>query len=310
MLNRTFRQLAFLCVLLLSLFSTSIAQDSFQTADSPAVTIDSFSELIQFYDSLSPDSQFLDILQDSTEDSNAIVQQVDSTVDQAIDNRITGTLLNEKQQLWALALLIVIAVLIGISRFVNPAMHDHLLIEVFKLKERDKDDEPRKDVRAIILILLFITQNLIFAFGAWAFLNYDSVFTFDDSILDYLLILTSLLVFLLLKYFAYKFTGDVLIMPDFSTSTISFIAPAGYILSLLLLPLFALKYYNELPLIQELSTWLILALIGAYVFYRSIKLLLTSYRNFTYYKIYLFIYLCAVEILPVVLILNALGIFG
>ena len=109
----------------------------------------------------------------------------------------------------------------------------------------------------------------------------------------------------LLKYFAYRFTGDVLVLNSFSSESIGFLIPLGYLCSLLVLPIVALKYYNGLDWIQDWSIWYVLALFGLYFLYRTLKLILTSYRNFSFNKIYLFIYLCGVEILPAVLIVNA-----
>jgi hypothetical protein len=284
-------------------FTNAKTTDSLETETS---SVDSYNLLLQFYDSLSPDSQFLE-LPDSTDtlvtnpDSIELVQII-PTIE---DHRAEGLPLENRQQPWIFALLIFISLLIGATRFINPQIHDQLLSDVIKLKKRDRDDDLGSGVKSTILVLFFVLQCFIFALLFFGLTNYDILFTFDQSILDYLFILTAIIIGFLLKFFAYKFTGDVLAISSFSRDITSFLAPLGYMLSLLLLPIFALKYYNNYIWVQDYSIWLIYLLLGLYFLFRSLKLILTSYRNFSFNKIYLFIYLCAVEILPAVIILQA-----
>lgn len=304
------RTVLLLIVNFLALISTAqITPDTSQSVigNPPA---DSMQDILSFYDSLSPDSNFLGVLQDSSQADSGIEVILEPVAVPIVDERNEGNIRLGGQKLWMFGLFILVVLLIGITRFVNPGIHDHLLSEVFKLKRQDFEDEPRGDVRSTIIILQFLVQTLIFAVGIYAFINYDIAFTFDASILDYLFILTLLIVALLLKYFAYKFTGDVLSMPRFSSTTIGFIAPLGYTLSLFLLPVLALKYYNTTEWIQIAANWYIWGLLILYFLFRSLKLIITSYRYFSFFKIYLFIYLCAVEILPVVILFYLLGNFG
>jgi hypothetical protein len=298
------------CVLWPLFALSTSAQDS-ATTDSSAATLH---DLIQYYDSIVPDTGTI-ALSDSS-----LISVDTSMIDSAVatssipengvvqiptDDRAEPVPLNSKQKSWVFLILLLISMLIALTRFINPGIHDGLLSEVFTLKKRDDDYEPRGDVKSAILVLFFVIQCLIFGLFAYAFTNYDTLFTFDNSIIDYLLLLTVLVLAFLLKYFAYKFTGDLLVMDSFSSSTIGFLAALGYLCSLLLLPILALKYYNHADWVQEYSLWYFYGLFGLYFLYRGLKLILTSYRNFSFNKIYLFLYLCAVEILPVLLILSA-----
>lgn len=284
-----------------------------QDSNASVASADSLSLLLEYYDSLAPDSNWLVSNGDSTllSDTFAIDsmplanEAIDSSEIYQLDDRLEASPLENQQKTWVFLILFLVALLVGVTRFINPGVHDSLISSVFSLKSNDDNYEPRGDVKSFILVLFFVIQCLIFGLFFYAFTNYDTLFTFDSSIIDYLLLLTVIILAFLLKYFAYKFTGDLLVMDSFSRDTISFLLALGYLFSLLLLPILALKYYNMAEWVQHYSLWYFYALFGLYFLYRGIKLLLTSYRNFSFNKIYLFLYLCAVEILPVVLILNA-----
>jgi hypothetical protein len=293
----------FLWLLSIPLFGGNIDSSSLATASS-----DSLHQLLSYYDSLSPDSQILDsTIGDSTflstEDSLPVSQELQAPIE---NTRLHGLDLNQRQKPWVFAVLLLISLLIGITRFINPQVHSELLSAVLKLKNNNDDDSPGGGVKSLILSLFFIIHCAVLALLVFGFTNYDILFTFDQSILDYSILLTIFLIAYLLKFFAYKFTSDALVIPSFSSENIAFLASLGYVFSLLALPAFALKYYNHYDWIQTYSLWYFYGLIGLYFLFRSIKLVLLSYRNFSFNKIYLFIYLCAVEILPAVLILYAL----
>ncbi len=208
------------------------------------------------------------------------------------------------KQNWPIIVLIVIAGLVGLARYLQPsgikqsfkgALNNHnfqLLI---------KEQNPFSEWFSHIMIFCFVACFSLLAYQSILILDLIKIENTAQSLQIYFTIMALVMAFYILKYAGLRFVGFV-----FKAN----VASASYFKNILLfnqiiaIALFPLLMYNAIYIAYSV----IVVAWGLFAFLSIIKVLRSvaighSVSNFSLY--YLFLYLCAVEIMPLLIIIKA-----
>jgi hypothetical protein len=141
---------------------------------------------------------------------------------------------------------------------------------------------------------IFIMQISLHFFVATPYKGY-AVFS--------VIIIAGLLLYQFLKSFLVRLAGNIFLTVEYaraySLNTMIF----NHVTGILLLPLTFFTFYFDQPVLLIIA----IVIVSLLMIYRTIRGILTGLSNKSYNLFYLFLYLCTLEILPLVLILKILS---
>ncbi|MFO8066038.1 MAG: DUF4271 domain-containing protein [Bacteroidales bacterium] len=208
-----------------------------------------------------------------------------------------------KRSNWPVVILILSAALVGFARHIRPNGLKRTLNALFNNRNffvLTKDHNVYGEWFSNLLIFnFFICVAMLFYQSIIIFGIIDIKTTFRD-INFFLLILTFIIAFYLIKYAGLKILAYVFKTYNATNNYFVNLLVFNHMIGILLLPfllynMFYMNYY------VQIFIWIIFILANVYKVFRSI-ILGHSISHFSMY--YLFLYLCAVEIVPVLLIIK------
>lgn len=153
------------------------------------------------------------------------------------------------------------------------------------------------------LFFIMYSANISFIIVLYAFNYHSSVFDSINIYLSFLLLTISILSYSILKTASAKFTAKLFKQDSFGTIYISHLHISENNIAVLLLPLLWLSLYHPGTILFGLTAG-ILILFGSFRFVKLLYQLSISSRLTTYQ---IFLYLCTVEILPLIVLLKFLS---
>jgi hypothetical protein len=199
---------------------------------------------------------------------------------------------------WKFWVILFIFAYIALVRIANPNNFKVFLLSVFNLKLSDKIWEEQRSFFGFVILQLFA----IYLFVAAMFINTQmelkQLLYLPSYFVQFLVILGVLLIVYLFKFIIHAGLGSLLNMNKLGVGFVSNHISVNNFLALVLWPLVIFIIYNSNSLFNMVITRTVIAVFFISVLYRCVRIILLSNRFFSFPLIYLFIYLCALEIAP------------
>ncbi len=203
---------------------------------------------------------------------------------------------------WVFLVGVVVLILVGVVRSVGLMQH-HMAIRMafsnikFQFEQMDKGLGIN-----YVLLLQILVSCIVVALGVFLFQPFDFNFTLVKGFRLYLLILMAVCLAYTLKYFIHYIMGLVLQAEILGSLMVVGLSHMMYAVTLLVFPLLIAWYY--LPSVEGkfYLRIILLAVMAVFVVWRLIKSIFIYNRYFPFAKIYIIIYLCTLEITPLLVI--------
>ena len=211
------------------------------------------------------------------------------------------------QNLWVLISFFTILTFIALLRMFDSKWFFIILRSMNIRNDFDDVMRDRPEGFNLYNIFLLIIYSLTLSLGyVWGLLKIEALPFKLDTGLNFILIFLVIALGGVLRILIISLGGKLFETEKLASAHIYNISFLSFIESLILLPLFIIWILN--PGVFSMNQILVVsvALIGVMVLYRAFKVLVTSNSEFGYPLIYLILYLCTLEILPGVVILELL----
>jgi hypothetical protein len=216
-----------------------------------------------------------------------------------------------KNAAWKFWVILFVFAYISFVRIANPNNFRVFMLSVFNLKLSDKIWEDQRSFFGFVILQLFA----IYLFIAALFINNqlevrNLLFT-SGYFVQFLLVFVVLMGIYLAKFLLHTILGMLLKMKKLGVGFVSNTISVNNFLSLVIFPLIIFTVYYHNMMWSSIVAQTVVAVFFISVIYRVVRITLLSNRFFSFPRIYLFIYLCALEVVPwfvIVKYLNGLNI--
>lgn len=213
-----------------------------------------------------------------------------------------------RQKVWVFLMFVLVLIIAGLTRSLNLKKHYYLLREVFSLRTSGAEIDIRAGDITFQNILYLFFQCIIIAYTFFSIFDYEGKITFDSGFQAFLFTLITVIGVYTVKFFIYRIITLILNMREMMPVLFAVQSSIGYVFALLAFPVLVLAYYSKSEMTVQ-YLFLLVAVIGiVYVIYRFVKMLMILSEAFRFPWIYLFLYLCTLEIIPLLVMVNWLGL--
>lgn len=199
---------------------------------------------------------------------------------------------------WKFWIISFILLYISFVRIANPNNFRVFILSVFNLKLSERIWSDQRPVFSFVILQLFA----IYLFIAALFINYmmESLRfnPFDNYFIQYMLIVTVLLLAYLVKFAVHWLLGALLKMNKLGFGFVANTVSVNNFIALVILPFIIFFIYNEDPLFQVILSQTVVALFFISVSYRILRIIMLRHTFFSFPNVYLFLYLCTLEVTP------------
>lgn len=248
---------------------------------------------------------------DSTETLNTTILAKETRISQADSLLQTFPEIQKRkkeQKTWVFLLFVMVLIIIGFTRSINIKKHLNLLSEVIKLRSSSIGFDNHIGEITLQNILYLFLQSTVLAYIFYTLFDYSGIIAFHSGFQAFLFTLIMFIGIYVIKFFIYRIITTILDLRDFMPVMFSLQTVIGYVFTVSALPLVVLAYYVKSA---EFGVMIfnLLGIVGiVYVIYRFIKVFLLLALSTRLPRIYLFLYLCTLEIIPLLVMINWLGL--
>jgi hypothetical protein len=212
---------------------------------------------------------------------------------------------------WKFWVIVFIFAYISFVRIANPNNFRVFMLSVFNLKLSDKIWDDQRSYFGFIILQLFAIYLFIAAIFINTQLELRQILLVGNYFFQFVIVFAILMLIYLIKFLMHIILGWLLRMKKLGIGFISNTISINNFLALVIFPLIIFTVYNHNAVWSSVVAQTVVAVFLISIIYRVIRITLLSNRFFSFPKIYLFIYLCALEIMPwlvIVKFLNSLQI--
>lgn len=261
-------------VLFLSVYSNVFGQDSVLTQQNDEVSVDSNVTSLDFLDVVPP----------------------------LIEERKIGA------YPWVFIVAVAILLLIGLIRVIALPQHKLSLVMAFSnISNQYEQIDKEATINPIIVLQAFVSA-IIIALAVFVLEPFSLPLSISHDFRFFLIVLLAICLVYTFKYFMHYIVGTILQSEDLAKLMVVGLSGMLYAFTLLIFPLIVCWYYVPEESIKTTILILLLSITAAFVVWRLIKSILIYYRYFPFAKIYIIIYLCALEITPLLIIGKLIGV--
>lgn len=208
---------------------------------------------------------------------------------------------------WRFWVICFILLYIAFVRISNPNNFSVFIQSVFNTRLSQKIWAEQRTTFNFITLQMFAIYLLIAGIFINAYLELQKINYFDNYFIQYLVIVLLIGLVYVSKFFLHVLLGLLLKIKKLGVGFVSNTVSVSNFIALVIFPFIIFYAYNTDTLWSVIIMQTILAIFFISIVYRIIRIILLSHTFFTFPRIYLFIYLCALEILPVVVIVKFLN---
>lgn len=208
---------------------------------------------------------------------------------------------------WKFWVILFVIAYISFVRIANPKNFRMFMLSVFDLKLSDKIWEDQRSFFGFIILQLFAIYLFIAAIFINNQLEVRQVLWVKNYFWQFLLIFFVLLLVYLFKFILHTLLGFLLKMKKLGIGFVSNTISINNFVALVIFPLIIFTIYYQNDIWSSAIAQSVIAVFFISIIYRIIRIALLSNRFFSFPIIYLFIYLCALEILPWFIIIKFLN---
>ncbi|MES2560632.1 MAG: DUF4271 domain-containing protein [Bacteroidota bacterium] len=210
---------------------------------------------------------------------------------------------------WKFWVIVFVFIYISFVRIANPNNFRVFMLSVFNLKLSDKIWEDQRSFFGFVILQLFAIYLFIAAMFINDQLEVRNILVTSNYFLQFLLVLLILTGIYLLKFLMHTLLGVLLKMKKLGIGFVSNTISVNNFLALVIFPLIIFTVYYHHAIWSSVIAQTVVAVFFISVIYRVVRITLLSNRFFSFPRIYLFIYLCALEIVPWFVIVKFLNNF-
>jgi len=215
----------------------------------------------------------------------------------------------KRRDQWRFWVICVILMYISFVRISHPSDFNQFVQSVFNVRLSDKIWEEQRTVFNFITLHMFAIYLLIAAIFINSYLEQSRINIIDNYFLQYLFIVGVCAIVYASKFLLHGLLGALLSIKKLGVGFISNTVSVTNFLALVIFPFIIFYAYNTNQLWSVIMMQTIVSLFFVSILYRVVRILLLSPSFFTFPIIYLFIYLCALEILPIVVIVKYINTY-
>ncbi|MCU0442623.1 MAG: DUF4271 domain-containing protein [Bacteroidia bacterium] len=201
-------------------------------------------------------------------------------------------------QPWKFWVVVFIISYIAFVRIMNPNNFRVFMLSVFNLKLSDKIWEDQRSFFGFVILQLFAIYLFIASLFINDLLESRNILWVGNYFIQFVVVFAILTLVYSFKFLTHIVLGSILQLQKLGIGFISNTISVNNFLALVIFPLIVFTLYHQNQLWSSVLAQAVIAVFGISIFYRVVRITLLSNRFFSFPKIYLFIYLCALEILP------------
>ena len=215
----------------------------------------------------------------------------------------------KRRDQWRFWIICLILLYIAFVRITHPNDFNAFIQSVFNVRLSDKIWEEQRTVFNFITLHMFAIYLLIAAIFINSYFEQNRINLTDNYFMQYLLVVGIFGVAYTSKFLLHGLLGALLSIKKLGVGFISNTISVSNFLALVIFPFIIFYAYNTNQLWSVIIMQTIITLFFISIIYRVLRILVLSHSFFTFPIIYLFIYLCALEILPVVVIVKFINTY-
>jgi len=210
---------------------------------------------------------------------------------------------------WMFWIIISILIYVAVIRIVNPNNFKIFIFSVFNLKLSEKIWEEQRSFFGFVILQMFAIYIFIASLFIGILMGSKHVSFIQNFLEQFISISIILFLIYLSKFILHSLLGYLLQMKNLGIGMISNTVSVNNFISLIILPLLIFLIYSNDPIIKIILTQTIIATFFVSIIFRVVRITLLSNSFFNFPNIYLFFYLCALEIFPWFVIIKYLNRF-
>jgi hypothetical protein len=210
---------------------------------------------------------------------------------------------------WKFWVILFVFAYISFVRIANPNNFRVFMLSVFNLKISDKIWEDQRSFFGFVILQLFAIYLFIAAIFINSQLEVRKLLFVSNYFIQFIIILLALLMVYILNFLLHTLLGELLKMKKLGIGFVSNTISVNNFLALVIFPLIIFTVYYHSDVLSSVIAQTVVAVFFIGVVYRLIRIALLSNRFFSFPRIYLFIYLCALEIVPWFVIIKLLNTY-
>lgn len=203
-----------------------------------------------------------------------------------------------KQSNWRFWIICFILLYIAFVRISNTNNFRVFILSVFNLKLSSKIWEDQRYTFTFTTVQLFAIYIMISALFINGYLEMNFIQIFENPVYQYFATVAVLFFVYFLKFSIHTFLGALLKIKKLAISFVANTVSVNNFLALVIFPFIIFFTYNRNPLYIIILSQVVISIFFIGVAYRLVRIFLLSGKFIQLPKFYLFIYLCALEILP------------
>ncbi len=237
----------------------------------------------------------------NVENDNLIPLSLDDIVQPNIVDR------TKVEYAWVFFVVVLVLILVGLIRAFGLSNHQ-LAIKVAFVNIAGKLDQLEKELSiGPIVILQAIVSSIILSLGLFLIQPLVVSMGVQSSLVAFLLVLLIVLLIYTFKYFAHYIVGLVLQAEDLAMLMVVNLIGLLYAFTLFVFPFIVIWFYAPYPKLRLILYVFLGISLVIFLGWRLVKSASIYYRYFPFDKIYIIIYLCTLEITPLLIIMKMIN---
>ena len=244
--------------------------------------------------------------QDSTANIETAISEGQNTTLQ--NDSFDPELREESKKWWMFLYAVFILIMVGVLKNLNPQRHQLAFMSFWskpKVENEILEDNFGLDFFQMTQIFL---SCLLFGWLVNRFSPFDLNFTMGSEFVLFMLTILAVTMLYVLKYFGHYIIGLILQTDRLAKLIVYSQSNMMYALAIILFPCLLVHYYVPDEIVRLWVERLLISLLIIYVVIRLIKSFRIYFELFPYRRVYIFIYLCTLEILPLLVLLDLIGL--
>lgn len=199
---------------------------------------------------------------------------------------------------WKFWVILFVILYISFVRISNPNNFRVFILSVFNLKLSKKIWEDQRSFFGFVILQLFAIYLFIAAIFITNWMETKNALYVDNYFFQFVIVLGGLLVMYMLKFVLHAFMSSLFQMRNLGVGLISNVISVNNFIALVIFPFIIFLIYTDQVLISKVLSQAIISIFLLSILYRLVRISLLSSSFFSFPRIYLFLYLCALEIAP------------
>lgn len=211
---------------------------------------------------------------------------------------------NARTYPWVFIMALVVTILIGVLRALDSTRYFYAIRTPFRSLKSEWgffDLIPGIDLYQVIFVLIYC---IIFSFALHIYQPFGLELDFQADWRNYLVLLLIVVVVYTVKYSVYLIVFQVLQTDKLPKMMVVSMSNLGFLFSIVAFPVLLVVYYSLSEVLRQYLGVGFAVLIILFFIYRFLRMLFLAWENFRFNRLYIILYLCTLEMLPLLLLAN------